>query len=185
MRNRYTFAIYICMLSLLLAACNGENKANLENETNTYMSLSYSGTKEETPSYLVTAKHPLYPVDSRVIILADHVPGMEGAKGVVNGAYETTAYKVSYVPSTWGNRVKDYKWVIHEDIDRAGLEPFKPGDEVLLHVKYKEGMDGAVAKIESVQQTTVYMVSYIDTRDGSHVKYYKWLVESELEPLDK
>ena len=70
-------------------------------------------------------------------------------------------------------------------MDSPKVKKFKPGDEVLLHVKYKEGMDGAVAKIESVQQTTVYMVSYIDTRDGSHVKYYKWLVESELEPLDK
>lgn len=135
------------------------------------------------PPALTVAKDPVYPIDSRVVIRANHVPGMEGAKAVVNAVYETTAYKVSYIPTTSSEEVKNYKWVIHEDIEGANSEAFDVGEEIILNVKYKNGMDRAKAKIESVVQTNVYMVSYIGSRNGEKVKNYKWLIESELLPL--
>ncbi|XIH35981.1 DUF1541 domain-containing protein (plasmid) [Cytobacillus firmus] len=40
-------------------------------------------------------------------------------------------------------------------------------------------MDGVTAKIDSTEQTTVYMVDFTPTTGGDDVKNHKWVTESE------
>jgi len=42
-----------------------------------------------------------------------------------------------------------------------------------------EGMEGVTAKIDSAEETTVYVVDYTST-NGEKIKNHKWLTESEL-----
>lgn len=42
-------------------------------------------------------------------------------------------------------------------------------------------MKGAEGVIDTVEETVVYMVDYID-KEGDPVKNYQWLKESELSP---
>lgn len=66
----------------------------------------------------------------------------------------------------------------------AGDEPFQPGDEVVLNAEHMEGMDGATSVIDTAEQTTVYMVDYTDNVTGERVTYHKWVIESELSPVE-
>ena len=45
-------------------------------------------------------------------------------------------------------------------------------------------MDGVTAKIDSAEQTTVYMVDFTPTTGGEEVKNHKWVTESELSPAE-
>ena len=70
---------------------------------------------------LASAANPKYPVGTQVILETDHMPGMQGAKGVVSGAYDTTLYAVGYTTSD-GTQVKDHRWVIAEEIENTRRE---------------------------------------------------------------
>lgn len=105
---------------------------------------------------------------------------MNGATATIVGAYTTTAYTVSYTPTTGEEKVNNHKWVIHEEIKDTGSEPYSPGTEVILTADHMKGMDGAKATIDSVEPTTVYMVDYTPTTGGEPVKNHKWVTESEL-----
>ncbi len=178
-------------VAVLLSACGvqeetpdedpvEESNQNEDNEMDhTGMDHSSSG---EVPEGLEEAESPVYEVGSKAIITEAHMPGMKDAETTVVGAYNTVVYIVSYTPTDGGERVEDHKWVIHEEIDEAGDEPFQPGDEVTLNASHMEGMEGATAEIESVEQTTVYMVDFT-TENGEEVKNHKWVVESELSPI--
>ncbi|AMQ20525.1 YdhK family protein [Geobacillus sp. JS12] len=175
------------MAALLLSACTGanDNKAPKEHTASHtgHEGMNHSGSKE-VPAGLKEAKQPKYPVGSQVIIHADHMPGMDGAKATVTGAFDTIVYTVTYTPTTGGDPVKNHKWVIHEEIENAGDKPFQPGDEVVLNADHMEGMKGAKAVIDSAKQTTVYMVDYIDTETGQKVTNHKWVTEDELSPAN-
>ena len=41
---------------------------------------------------------------------------MDGAIATIVGAYETTAYAISYTPVTGGERVENHKWVTGDEI---------------------------------------------------------------------
>lgn len=142
--------------------------------------MSSSG---EVPDELEEAENPAFEIGSQAIIEADHMPGMKGALATIAGAYETTAYSVTYYPTTGGEPVKDHKWVIHEEIENAGEEPLKPGTEVTLNADHMEGMDGAKAVIESAVETNVYMTDFTTTT-GEKVDNHKWIIESELAPIE-
>lgn len=144
------------------------------------MSHSSSG---ETPKGLKTADHPTYKVGSEAILETDHMEGMKGAKATIAGAYETTAYVVSYTPNTGGKRVENHKWVIQEEMKDAGSKTLTPGTEVTLVADHMKGMKGASAEIESAEKTTVYMVDYTSTTNGEEVKNHKWVTENELSPV--
>jgi hypothetical protein len=148
---------------------NGENHAG----------MNHSGSSE-VPEGLEEAENPTYPVGSKAIIQAGHMPGMNGAEATISGAFDTTVYAVTYIPTTGGEPVENHKWVIHEEIENAGDEPFQTGDEVVLNAEHMEGMKGATATIDSAEQTTVYMVDYTDTETGEKVTYHKWVTEGEL-----
>ncbi|MBB3111800.1 hypothetical protein FHS18_003868 [Paenibacillus phyllosphaerae] len=161
---------------LVLSAC-GQQSATTDH--NSHQSMNHSGTGE-VPEGLKVEANPTYKVGEEVVIHAEHMPGMDGAKATVVGAYDTTVYSVSYTPTTGGEKVTNHKWVIHEEIKDAGSEPFQAGDTVTLDAEHMEGMKGAEATIDTAEKMTVYMVDYTPTTGGEVVKNHQWVVESEL-----
>lgn len=141
--------------------------------------MNHSGSGE-VPEGLQEAKNPSYKVGSQATIKADHMKGMNGAKATIVGAYDTTAYTVSYTPTTGGEKVTKHKWVIQQEIKDAGDKTLKPGTEVTPEADHMEGMKGSKATIDSAEKTTVYMVDYTPTTGGEKVTKHKWLTESEL-----
>jgi len=155
-----------------------EESEQMEDMDHSSMNQSPDG---EIPEGLEESVDPAFPVGSKAIIRADHMEGMNGAEATIVGAYDTTVYTVSYTPTNGGEPVTNHKWVIHEELEGAGEEPFKQGDEVTINANHMEGMQGATATIDSAEETTVYMVDYISTT-GVEVTNHKWLTESELSP---
>ena len=134
----------------------------------------------EVPKGLKVTQNPIFKVGSKAVMKADHMEGMNGAEATIVGAYDTTAYAVTYTPTTRGPEVKNHKWVIQEEIKNAGTDPLKPGTKVTLDADHMEGMMGAKGTIDSAEHTTVYMVDYTPTTGGATVKNHKWVTESEL-----
>ncbi|RDU38140.1 hypothetical protein DRW41_00795 [Neobacillus piezotolerans] len=186
--NKFSTSIITLAMSLGLSVYTvnaetvpGPPESKPERQNFEKMKLNHS-TSKEVPEDLKVAENPTYPVNSKAVILTDHMEGMYGAVAKIEGAYTTTVYSVTYYPTTGGEPVEGHKWVIHEEIENAGEEPYKPGDVVVLDADHHEGMDGATAIIDSAVETTVYMVSYNDTETNKRVKNHKWVVESELAP---
>ncbi|ASK61341.1 hypothetical protein CFK37_03710 [Virgibacillus phasianinus] len=163
------------------AADNGENKEKNSDsgEGMDGMDMEHSGSGE-VPEGLAVAENPKYEVGSQATLTTDHMPGMKDADATIVGAYDTTAYVISYTPTTGGERVKNHKWVIQEEIKGAGEEPIEPGTEVTITASHMKGMDGATATIDSAKQTTVYMIDYMPTNGGEKVTNHKWVTGSEL-----
>jgi hypothetical protein len=181
------FVTWILMLLFVLMLSAWTSSSN-QNSSDENMNTDYKMIKmgdmhsgsAEVPKGLKEAKNPTYKVGSPVVVKAHHMKGMYGAKATVVGAYDTTAYVVTYTPTTGGPIVKNHKWVIHEEIKNAGPKTLKPGTEVILEANHMEGMMGAKGTINSAVHTTVYMIDYIPTTGGSVVKNHKWFIESEL-----
>lgn len=179
-----------------LSACNDDNEEKSTDQTpKTEQSTDTNTTKEETnhmdhakdtsneaevPDGLKAAENPKYEVGSKATIKSDHMEGMDGAEATIVGAYDTTAYSVTYTPTTEDKKVENHKWVIHEEIEDAGEVPLEPGTEVTLDTDHIEGMEGAKGVIEEADTTTVYMVDYKPTDGGIEVKNHQWVTESEL-----
>ncbi len=147
-----------------------------------HMDHSSSG---EVPESLEEAANPTFEVGSKAIITDGHMPGMEGAEATIVGAYDTVVYAVSYDPTDGGPREENHKWVIHEELEEANAEPFSAGDEVTLEADHMDGMEGAVAVIDSAEETTVYMVDFTLTDNGQEVENHKWVTEEELSEMDQ
>lgn len=175
--------------AVTLSACGDDKKdtssqedSNVNTEEN--VNMDHSDTSHtingEVPEGLKVAQNPTFKVGSKVNLDTDHMEGMKGAEATIVGAYDTTAYVVSYEPTTGGERVENHKWVIQEEIKDAGEEVLASGTKVTIEADHMEGMKGATAEIESSEQTTVYMVDYTPTTGGDEVKNHKWVTESEL-----
>ncbi|MBN3553362.1 DUF1541 domain-containing protein [Fictibacillus nanhaiensis] len=177
--------LFITMLlsfSLVLSACGKDEATKKHEDSQNHadhgeMNHSSSG---EVPKGLKEKANPTYEVGSKAVIRADHMKGMNDAEATIVGAYDTTVYTVSYTPTTGGKKVRDHKWVIHEEIKDAGDKPLTSGTEVTLEADHMKGMKGAKATIDSAEQTTVYMVDYTPTTGGERVKNHKWVTENEL-----
>lgn len=159
----------------------GSKEKSNKHEGMDHGSHSSSG---EVPEDLKKAENPTYKVGSQALLKTDHMEGMEGAEATIVGAYDTTAYAVSYTPTTGGERVTNHKWVIHEEIKDAGDKPFEPETKVTLEADHMNGMNGATAEIDSAEQTTVYMIDYTPTNGGEKVTNHKWVTGNELSPID-
>lgn len=170
----------VCSL-LLLAGCSDENEKN-KKDTNTVQEHAHMDHMDDggkIPEGLQEAKEPKFEVGSRAIVEADHMSGMNGAEATIVGAFDTTVYAVTYNTTTDGEKVENHKWVIHEELESTDGKGIV-GSNVKLNANHMEGMNGAEAIIESSEDTTVYMIDYISTIDGTKVKNHKWVIEDEL-----
>jgi hypothetical protein len=52
--------------------------------------------------------NPTYKVGSKVVVKADDMKGMYGARATIVGAYDTTAYGVTCTSTTGGSIVKNH-----------------------------------------------------------------------------
>lgn len=141
------------------------------------------------PGNIKIEREPTYKVGDDVQINATHMPGMEGAQGTVVAAFDTTAYEISYTPTDDSEPVENHRWIVQEEIAEAADQedvdaPFEVGDEVTVEAYHMPGMEGAMATIDAVNETTVYLVDYIDTESGEEVINHKWVTEDELATLD-
>ncbi|MGN1400159.1 MAG: YdhK family protein [Bacillus sp. (in: firmicutes)] len=200
MNKTWKAATLLFIAVLMLAACGDNNEETSPQEeespaenTEQKENNSESGGGDEehdhndsdhVPAGLQEADNPLYEPDSKVKIKSGHMDGMEGAEATVKGAYDTVALAVDYIPEDGGEPVKNHKWVIVEEVDPIDNEELKPGSSVIISTDHMEGMQGATGEIVSAEQTTVYMVDYTSTTDGKEMKNHKWLIESELTPLN-
>lgn len=182
--------VFAISLITLLGACSPE-EVNDQAQTNddTANTLESSdGDHEgmmhdesgEIPQGLKESENPMYEVGESVILQHGHMEGMEGAEATIVGVFDTTAYEVSYDPTTGGERVENHRWVIHEEIVNPGEDLFESGEEVTLEASHMEGMEGATATIDDAVTTNVYMVDYQPTNGGDVVRNHKWLTEEEL-----
>ncbi|SFC35512.1 Protein of unknown function [Bacillus sp. OV322] len=176
MGKKIAMLIFAVMLVFALSACS-DSADKGHNMDHSSMNHTSSG---EIPEGLKTAQHPAYKPGSGVILKADHMKGMNGAKATVKGAYDTTAYVLNYTPSNGGKKVKNHKWVIKEEIKDAKNKDLSPGAKVTLKADHMKGMKGAEAEIVSSEKTVVYMVDYTPVSGGKEVKNHKWVTEDEL-----
>lgn len=167
---------------------NAEPETKTESEGDSMEGMDHSGMdmsgSGELPEGLEESRDPMFVVESSAIITASHMEGMKGAEATIVGAYDTTAYSISYDLTDGGERVEDHKWVIHEEIADAREEPYKEGDEVTVEASHIEGMDGVTAEINSAEETTVYMIDFTSTEGGEEVTNHKWVTESELTEVE-
>ncbi|PAD37150.1 YdhK family protein [Terribacillus saccharophilus] len=188
--KKIILSLLLVILVLGFAACsNGENNdMSSSNEGDSDSEMNHSSMNHSSsgdlPEGLQEKENPTYPVGNKVIIEADHMEGMKGAEATISGAYDTTAYVISYNPTTGGEKVANHKWVIQEELEGAETDTIESGTEVILNADHMEGMDGAKATIESAKKTTVYMVDFTPTTGGEEVKNHKWLIDDELSPAE-
>lgn len=187
MKRRWKMGAITLTAFLMLTACKDESGENMTHEEtmqgetgeSTEHAQMNSAMLAELPEELREAENPTFPIGSNVLISAEYTGGEEAVEGTVVGAYETAAYMVSYEPSTGGENVENYKWVIHEELEEAGPDLFARGEKVVLNASHMPGMHGANAYIEAVEATTVYMVDYAQSA-GEKETNHKWIVEEEL-----
>ena len=160
---------------------SNENSRNDMNEPRLEdMKIDPNSTLGEVPINLKEAVNPTFKVGSEANIKADHMKGMEGAVATIVGAYDTTAYVISYTPVTGGEKVGNHKWVIQEEMKDVDEKKLEPGTEVTIEADHMRGMEGAVAEIDLSEKTTVYMINYTPTTGGEEVINHKWVTEGEL-----
>ncbi|MGM0897007.1 MAG: YdhK family protein [Bacillota bacterium] len=160
-----------------------ENMDEYMDDADGHMGMNRSGSRE-VPDDLREAQNPQYEVGTQAILDSDHMIGMRGAEATIVGAYETTVYEVSYTPLSGGPAVSNHRWVIHEELENAGDEPFEPGDEVVIDADHMRGMSGVTATIDSAEETIVYMVDFHTTDGGDRISNHKWVTEDELTPVN-
>src|SRR5699024_9023603 len=173
MKCKNLFILIISLASIIaLSACSGntdnpnqKDNSDTELDSNTNDSTETDSDSQmimehsdsgEVPAELKEAENPTYPVGSKAKIQADHMEGMKGAEATIVGAYDTTAFAVSYTPTNGGEKVENHKWVIKEEVTPSYNEPLEPGLEVTIQADHMKGMDGATAVIDSAEKTTVY-----------------------------
>ncbi|MFT8322081.1 MAG: YdhK family protein [Bacillus sp. (in: firmicutes)] len=173
--KKLTAVIIFILLFVGITACTTTNKTKSDSSKE-----HIHTSTEDVPDGLMEAANPKYMDGSSVSIKANHMKGMKGAKGTVLSSYNTTVYMVSYTPTTGGEKVRNHKWVVQEEMKNAGKTELASGTKVTLEADHMAGMKGATAKIESAEKATVYMVDYTPTTGGKKVTNHKWLTENEL-----
>lgn len=183
MKKRASLWVAIAACGLMLAAgCSSDTDKAKSNGSSSHAEMGDMDhdSSGAVPEGLHKAADPAYPVGTPVTLHSDHMPGMNGASGVVTGVYDTIAYSVSYTPTNGGEPVSDHKWVVREELQsRNGAAP-KVGDKVILEADHMEGMKGAEATIDTMKEGAVYMLDYTPTEGGETVKNHRWMTEDEL-----
>lgn len=178
MQKRLLILLSIVTLILLGACSNSSPEEDKQEMDHSTMNHSSSGN---LPDGIKESENPAFPVGSEAILKEGHMDGMKGATATIVGAYETIAYSITYTPTDGGDPVEDHKWVIQEEVEEAtGDEALEPGTKVTVDADHMEGMNGALAEIDSAEKTTVYMIDYTPTNGGDKVTNHKWVTDDEL-----
>ncbi len=181
--NKSLLMFVSVFLLILMSACSNSAPKEESHEMD-HSTLEHSSSGE-VPDDMIESENPAFPPGSKAILKEGHMDGMKGAEGTIVGAYDTIAYSITYTPTNGGDKVEDHKWVVQEEIEEAkGNEALNPGTEVIIQADHMEGMSGATATIDSVKDTTVYMVDYTPTDGGDQVTNHKWVTEAELSEED-
>lgn len=189
LKRRWSGGLLLAVTLLTLSACSEDkaepsstsnNTPESEQQTEMDHSTMNHSSSAEVPATLKKAENPAFPVGSTALIKDGHMEGMKGAEATIVGAYKTTAYIISYNPTSGGERVENHKWIIHEELIDVREAPLSSGTEVKTTATHMEGMKNATVRIEEAVPTTVYMVDYISTTNGETVKNHKWVTEDEL-----
>jgi hypothetical protein len=168
----------LCIV-FLFTACQADDHHKKDMDHHHHDDMIYEGSAE-VPACLKVAENPKFPVGTKAISIADHMGGMmANVEVTIVGAYETTAYGTTYTSTTTGQKVKNHKWIVHEEFVNVGSEILQPGTKVSTIAEHMKGMKDAVHKIEFSKTTTVYMVDFIAT-NGKKVTNHKWVTEDEL-----
>lgn len=162
------------------SSSSGNESPSGENASSSGGGHEHSSDGGRPPEGIKKASDPKFAVGDDVVLSADHMPGMKGADATITGAFDTTAYAVSYTPTDGGDPVKNHKWVVHEELDDPGRAPLKDGTKVTLEAEHMPGMKGAKATIDSSTDETVYMVD-VNTAEMTMTNH-KWVVEDEVQP---
>lgn len=157
---------------------NGTDKQVGEDETNTVEDAGHA--EDQLPEGLKEAENPKFPVGSTAVVNASHTDGMEGAMATIKGAYETTVYSVSYTPTNGDPFEENHKWFVEGEISAMDDEEIGVGSDVIINVNHQDGMLGAEGAVDTVEDTTVYVVDYTNSL-GETVTNHLWLKESELQ----
>ncbi|RTQ90791.1 DUF1541 domain-containing protein [Lysinibacillus telephonicus] len=195
MKNKLLLLITSLFATILLTACgwndtnNGDtsetgttvtnNNEEMDKHEDGDTALPNHSSTGDVPEGLKEAENPKFPVGSKATIKGDHMEGMLGSEATIVGAYDTTVYSVSYTPTNGNEFQENHKWVIKEEIKGYGEETLDQGAEVVINADHEPGMLGATGVIDTVEDTTVYMVNFTSTT-GETVANHKWLKESEL-----
>ncbi|WP_339315181.1 YdhK family protein [Paenibacillus sp. FSL R10-2734] len=177
-------SLFIIAAALTLSACGNDNSyGNKMSSNDRQIEHTAHSSSGDIPEDLKVAENPAFKVGSKAIIQTDHMEGMKGATATIVGAFDTTAYMVSYRPTTGGMPITNHKWIIHEEIRKAANTPYESGSEVEMEADHMKDMKGARAQINAAEKTTVYMIDYMPTTGGDEVENHKWVTEDELSPL--
>lgn len=192
MKRRITLTALVLTSTLVFSACSNDSESadtTSTTSTTTTTTTEYGGHGMDhpadggpAPAGLAEAVDPTYPVGTEVILTADHMPGMDGARATITGAFDTTTYSVSYTPTDGGAPISDHRWVIHEELVDPGQAPVPDGAEVTLDAEHMHGMKGARATVDYSTDETVYMVDL--TAGGMTMTNHKWVTESEIRPVN-
>jgi hypothetical protein len=176
------------LAALALAGCTGQGGEPAPGSETTAAQPTAAETVEDVdptdggaaPPGMTAATDPKFAVGSTVDLTANHKPGMMGASATIVGAYDTTAYAISYTPTDGSPAVTNHKWIVHEELEGPPAEPAEPGDSVALTADGGESMQGAEATVDSAVGTTVYLVDIV--MDGGTTLSNQWVVEGEIRP---
>lgn len=159
---------------------DGTDKQVSEEETEDD-AVDHAGHAEgQLPEGLKEAENPKFPVGSTAVINASHTDGMEGAVATIKGAYETTVYSVSYTPTNGDPFEENHKWFVEGEISAMDDGEIAVDSDVIINVEHQDGMLGAEGAVDTMEDTTVYVVDYTNSL-GETVTNHVWLKESELQ----
>lgn len=118
-----------------------EKVKNLVAENKKIKQLNMSMGSGDSDDNLNPAINPLYPEGTEVTVLADHMSGMKGAKGVVDHAYNANVYMIDYTPTDGTPEVVDHRWVTEDELsspDESNEKNSKKNNSRLQNLRQKK-----------------------------------------------
>ncbi|AIM26130.1 YdhK family protein [Melissococcus plutonius] len=122
-------------------------------------------------------------VGDQVILKADHMPGMKGAKASIIAAKLSNVYQITYTPTNGDSQVTHHKWIIQEEIRKAPKENYllPSGYEFTCLATHMPHMYLSKAIIENGRFDIAYQVVYEPVNGGGKLMQHKWFIDEEFD----